>query len=299
MIGSLCLLRSTSSSMRGDADGCSFRSGSVEVARVPVRGRRVTVAASQPRPAALGRLGRWKSRDERAVEAASPNLPCIRINRRPGFIGHTVVGNTWTPTTPRSRRRGREWRPAGQPRRRQTWTVDRAQHTSDYSEGPNPYLIAHGQPTATAHSATNGVGDPIEASGPDARCTPVACSNPPTVRQPLASASARRDRGGPVDGWRWDLRSDQRRVERRGRARDGQSGEDPEGNLNLRRHPFDRPGSPSTSRRVLSTSHRPDIRSAMSLFPMSNGRLGSGRGVRLDELFRHSRCLLCDVSPIR
>src|SRR5262249_31855500 len=37
-----------------------------------------------------------------------------------------------------------------------------------YSEGPNPYLIANGFPTATGFTLTiNGVGDPIEASGPD------------------------------------------------------------------------------------------------------------------------------------
>jgi hypothetical protein len=49
-----------------------------------------------------------------------------------------------------------------------TWTADRALHTSGYSEGPDPYLIAHGFPTATGFTLKiNGTGDPIEASGPD------------------------------------------------------------------------------------------------------------------------------------
>jgi hypothetical protein len=83
-------------------------------------------------------------------------------------LGHTVVGNTYANNTTEA---GEEAAFGGLQVSNdggKTWTADRPLHTKGYSEGPNQYLIAHGFPTATGFTlATNGVGDPIEASGPD------------------------------------------------------------------------------------------------------------------------------------
>jgi len=83
-------------------------------------------------------------------------------------LGHTVVGNTFANNTTEA---GEEAANGGLQVSNdggKTWTADRPLHTSGYSEPANPYLIAHGFPSATGYtSTTNGVGDPIEASGPD------------------------------------------------------------------------------------------------------------------------------------
>jgi hypothetical protein len=97
--------------------------------------------------------------------------PELAINPRDPanlVVGHTVVGNSYTNDAPAA---GEEAVNGGLQVSRdggKTWSADRPLHTSGFSEGPNPYLIAHGQPTATGFTlTTNGVGDPIEASGPD------------------------------------------------------------------------------------------------------------------------------------
>ncbi len=90
--------------------------------------------------------------------------------RRPRdvVLGHTVVGNTYTNNAPEA---GEEAVGGGLQVSHdggKTWGVDRALHTKGYSEGANQYLLDHGFPSATGYtSETNGVGDPIEASGPD------------------------------------------------------------------------------------------------------------------------------------
>jgi len=81
------------------------------------------------------------------VRGGEPELAVNPGNPNDLVLGHTVVGNTYANTSARSGSRGREWRPlqvshdGGK-----TWTADRALHTSGFSEGPDPYLIAHGQP---------------------------------------------------------------------------------------------------------------------------------------------------------
>lgn len=102
------------------------------------------------------------------VRGGEPELAVNPDNPNDLVLGHTVVGNTYTNNTPAA---GEEAVNGGLQVSRdggKTWTADRVLHTSGYSEGPNPYLIAHGQPGATGFTlTTNGVGDPIEASGPD------------------------------------------------------------------------------------------------------------------------------------
>ena len=97
--------------------------------------------------------------------------PEVAINpRNPNnlVLGHTVVGNTYANNTTAA---GEEAVGGGLQVSNdggKTWTADRPLHTSGFTEAANPYLIAHGFPTATGYTATtNGVGDPIEASGPD------------------------------------------------------------------------------------------------------------------------------------
>jgi hypothetical protein len=97
--------------------------------------------------------------------------PEVAINpRNPNnlVMGHTVVGNTYANNTTEA---GEEAANGGlqvSNNGGKTWTADRPLHTSGYTDPSNPYLIAHGFPTATGYTqTTNGVGDPIEASGPD------------------------------------------------------------------------------------------------------------------------------------
>ncbi len=97
-----------------------------------------------------------------------PELAINPRNPKDLVLGHTVVGNTYTNNTTEA---GLEAVNGGlqvSHNGGKTWTADRPLHTSGYSEGPNPFLIAHGQPAATGFTLTqNGSGDPIEASGPD------------------------------------------------------------------------------------------------------------------------------------
>ena len=103
------------------------------------------------------------------VRGGEPELAINPLNPNNLVMGHTVIGNTYandtsTPSQVAVNGGLQVSRDGGK-----TWTADRQLlHTNGYSEGPNPYLIAHGQPGATGFTlTTNGVGDPIEASGPD------------------------------------------------------------------------------------------------------------------------------------
>jgi hypothetical protein len=102
------------------------------------------------------------------VRGGEPELAINPSNPNNLVLGHTVVGNSYTNNSSAA---GEEAVNGGLQVSRdggKTWSADKALHTSGFSEGPNPYLIAHGQPTATGFTlTTNGVGDPIEASGPD------------------------------------------------------------------------------------------------------------------------------------
>src|SRR5262249_35138469 len=102
------------------------------------------------------------------VRGGEPELAINPRNPNNLVLGHTVVGNTYSNNSTEA---GEEAVNGGLQVSNdggKTWTADRALRTSGYSEGPNPYLIAHGFPTATGFTLTiNGVGDPIEAGGPD------------------------------------------------------------------------------------------------------------------------------------
>jgi hypothetical protein len=102
------------------------------------------------------------------VRGGEPELAINPTNPNNLVLGHTVVGNTYANNAPAA---GEEAVNGGLQVTHdggKTWTADKALHTSGFSEGPNPYEIAHGQPGATGFTlTTNGVGDPIEASGPD------------------------------------------------------------------------------------------------------------------------------------
>jgi hypothetical protein len=102
------------------------------------------------------------------VRGGEPELAINPRNPKDVVVGHTVVGNTYTNNTTEA---GTEAVNGGLQVSHdggKTWTADRALHTSGYSEGANPFLIARGQTAASGFTLTqNGAGDPIEASGPD------------------------------------------------------------------------------------------------------------------------------------
>jgi hypothetical protein len=102
------------------------------------------------------------------VRGGEPELAVNPLHPQDVVLGHTVVGNSYTNDATAA---GEEAVNGGLQVSHDggnTWTADRALHASGYSEGPNPYLIAHGFPAATGFTLTiNGAGDPIEAGGPD------------------------------------------------------------------------------------------------------------------------------------
>jgi hypothetical protein len=102
------------------------------------------------------------------VRGGEPELAVNPSNPNDLVIGHTVVGNTYANNSATAGMQAVNGGLQVSHDGGKTWTADRALHTSGFSEGPDPYLIAHGQPGATGFTlTTNGVGDPIEASGPD------------------------------------------------------------------------------------------------------------------------------------
>ena len=162
-----------------------------------------------------------------------------------------------------------------------TWTADRPLHTSGYSEAPNPYLIAHGFPDGDRlhldHERRRGSDRSERARRLDLRgrrVGPHYLWGPATVQLHRPPG---RDRSGPVDQRRSDLRSDQRCPDRPGSARDGQSGDEPrrESRSSGSTRSTVR-GSRSTSRPVLSTYRPPRIRNATSPFPMTRPEHGDG-----------------------
>ena len=105
------------------------------------------------------------------VRGGEPELAIDPLNPQDLVVGHTVVGNTYTnPGNVLASVDGglQVSADAGQ-----TWTPDKALGDRisgglSFTEGPNQFLIDHGFPGATGFtSTTGGVGDPIEASGPD------------------------------------------------------------------------------------------------------------------------------------
>src|SRR5262245_12718212 len=98
-----------------------------------------------------------------------PELAVNPRNPNNVVLGHTVVGNTYANNTLEARLQ------EGIPGSLQvsndggkTWGPDRSLKTSGYSEPANPFLIAQGLTGATGFTLdSDGVGDPVEASGPD------------------------------------------------------------------------------------------------------------------------------------
>ena len=175
--------------------------------------------------------------------------PEVAVNpRHPNdlVLGHTVVGNTYANNTTAAGEEAVDGGLQASHDGGKTWTADRPLHTSGFKDAPNPYLIAHGFPTATGYtSTTNGAGDPIEASGPDgsiyaggvlAHTTP---GGPPPFNFTVPQggiAVARSSNGGRTFGPISAVLTDQEV------ARDDQSGDDPEGNPRASVSiPFDRP----------------------------------------------------------
>ena len=103
------------------------------------------------------------------VRGGEPELAINPKNPQNIVMGHTVVGNTYTKNTTADTFAAVPGGLQVSFNGGKTWSADnRPLHTSGYSEGPNPYAIAHGFPGATGFTlTTNGSGDPIEASGPD------------------------------------------------------------------------------------------------------------------------------------
>ena len=104
-----------------------------------------------------------------AVRGGEPELAINPKNPQDIVMGHTVVGNTYTKNTTADTMAAVAGGLQVSFNGGKTWSADdKPLHTAGYSEGPNPYSIAHGFPGATGFTlTTNGIGDPIEATGPD------------------------------------------------------------------------------------------------------------------------------------
>jgi hypothetical protein len=102
------------------------------------------------------------------VRGGEPELAINVNNPQDLVLGHTVVGNTYAHNTLADSIRAVDGGLQVSFNGGKTWSADRPLHTSGYSEPANPFWIARGHTGATGITlTTNGVGDPIEASGPD------------------------------------------------------------------------------------------------------------------------------------
>jgi len=179
------------------------------------------------------------------VRGGEPELAVDPRHPKTLVLGHTIVGNTYADNTLEA---GLEAEHGGLQVSHdggKTWTADRPLPTSGYSEGPNPFLIARGMTGATGFTlTTDGVGDPIEGSGPDGSIyaggvlAHTASPGPPpfnfTVPQG-AIAVARSSDGGRTFGPISAVLSDQELEGMVGR------GMDPKGIPAFGVNPFDRP----------------------------------------------------------
>jgi hypothetical protein len=137
------------------------------LASLAVTASLIAVSAGSARGASSG--GRLEVNVMNEVRrGGEPELAINPRNPNDVVMGHTVVGNTYTKNALEN---GIESVNGGLQDSHdggKTWSADHALPSKGYSEPPNPYLIAHGFPTATGFTLTdNGAGDPIEASGPD------------------------------------------------------------------------------------------------------------------------------------
>jgi hypothetical protein len=183
-------------------------------------------SASGSPPPGHGRTSEPSSRLEvdvmnEQVRGGEPELAINPTNPQDLVVGHTVVGNTYTnPANVLAAVDGGLQLSADGG---QTWTPDasvgdRISGGLNFTDGPNPFLISHGFPGATGFTLTsNGVGDPVEASGPDGSIYAggVAAHAVPTATPPFLSVPqgailvARSADGGRIFGPNSSVLSDQ------------------------------------------------------------------------------------------
>ena len=205
------------------------------------------------------------------VRGGEPELAVNPSNPNNLVIGHTVVGNTYANNSSAA---GMEAVNGGLQVSHdggKTWTADRALHTSGYSEGPNPYLIAHGQPGGDRlhpdHERRWGSDRGERARRLDLRRRRVGPHHPDGPATLWLQCPPRRDRGGPVDGRRSDLQSDQCRLERPDVQGMVGRGMTPKGISTFGVIPFDRPWmavDQSTGAVYVSTTGHPQRYVAVS-----------------------------------
>ena len=105
------------------------------------------------------------------VRGGEPELAIDPLHPRDLVLGHTVVGNSYS--NPGNVLAAVDGGLQISADGGQSWTADKALGDPpsvplSFSEGPNPLLISVGFTGATGFTVTaNGLGDPIEASGPD------------------------------------------------------------------------------------------------------------------------------------
>jgi hypothetical protein len=206
------------------------------------------------------------------VRGGEPELAIDPLHPQSLVLGHTVVGNTYTNpgNVLASVDGGLQMSADGG----QSWTADKALGDApsvplSFSEGPNQFLINHGFPGATGLTLTgNGVGDPIEASGPDGSiyaggvvAHAVATATPPFLSVPQgAIVVARSADGGKIFGPNSSVLSD---LELQGMINRGMS---PSlGGIGV--NPFDRPWmvvDQSTGDVYVSTTAHPERYVAVS-----------------------------------
>jgi hypothetical protein len=103
------------------------------------------------------------------VRGGEPELAINPLNPQDLVIGHTVVANNYKGGNPLGAVDGGLQMSVNGG---QTWSPDKAlgdppSAPLSFSEGPNPLLIAHGFPANGFSLTGSGVGDAVEASGPD------------------------------------------------------------------------------------------------------------------------------------
>jgi hypothetical protein len=104
------------------------------------------------------------------VRGGEPELAIDPLNPQDLVLGHTVVANNYSGGNPLGAVDGGLQVSADGG---QTWTPDKSLGDRipgglSFTDPPNPFLIANGFPGATGFTlSSNGVGDPVEATGPD------------------------------------------------------------------------------------------------------------------------------------
>jgi hypothetical protein len=205
------------------------------------------------------------------ARGGEPELAINPLSPQDLVLGHTIVGNSYrNPGNVLGVLDGGLQMSSDGGR---TWTPDKALGDPpsvplSLTEGPNPLLIAHGFPANGITLSSNGVGDPIEASGPDGSvyaggvATRAVTTNTfPFLRVPQgAIVVSRSTNGGETFGPNSSVLSD---LELQGMINRGMS---PSlGGIGV--NPFDRPWmvvDPSTGDVYVSTTGHPERYVAVS-----------------------------------